>query len=393
MDTSVYSSTSAFPLTSLKPALVLSLFGLVLPFAIMPTTAWGADPDRAPPTLRILEPTAGTEVGGDTLTVEIEYSDAGSGIASHTLRVLLNGEDYAGRFDQHNRGASGRIRLSKSLPMGDNRLTIEIADRVGNVARAETLIVYGGPPEEQYNAGLLHAQAGRWKEAAASFAKAVKFDPKDADAYVQLGHAYQYLKRYPDAVTAYRQATTLRPDDLEAFLSLGDASMRVKDSAGATIAYRRATELDSKNVDAFKSLAIAYRADKKYRDAKHALMKARKLSPQDGDIYTHIGILELVQKNYLLAELSFRRAVLVNPKSTPAYIGLGEAYFEQARYDKAVEAFNQALQVNPRSGKARFGLGLAYLRLKDRAKAQEQLPLLAEVNKELAEELNRRLTE
>lgn len=352
-----------------------------------------AGPDTTPPTLRIVEPTAGAEVGGDDLTVEIEYRDTGSGIAIHTLHVLLNGKDYAGQFDQHNRGASGRIRLPRSLPMGDNKLTVEITDRAGNVARAETLVVYGGPPEEQYNAGLLHAQAGRWKEAEASFSKAVKFDPKDADAYVQLGHSYQYLKRYPDAVTAYRRATTLRPDDLEACLSLGDASMRIRDYAGATNAYRTVTELDPKNPEAFKSLGLAYRADAKYPDAKQALGKARQLNPQDADTYAHLGILELLQKNYLLAELGFRRAVLVNPKSTPAYLGLGEAYFEQARYEKAVEAFNQALEINPRSAKARFGLGMAYLSLKNRAKAQEQVTLLAEVNKELSEELSRRLAE
>lgn len=353
----------------------------------------GANPDTTPPTLRIVEPSSGTEVGGDALPVEIEYSDTGSGIAALTLRVVLDGKSYAGQFDQHTRGAGGQMRLPKSLPMGDHTLTVEIADRAGNLARVETLIAYPGPPEEQYNAGLIHAQAGRWTDAETCFSKAVKFDPKDVDAFMQLGHAYQHLKRFPDAVSAYRQATTLRPDDLEAFLSLGDASMRVKDYDGATNAYRRATELDPTKAEAFKALGIAYRADKKYPDAKQALGKARQINPVDADIYSHIGILELTQGNYLLAELSFRRAVLVNPKSTPAYIGLGQACLEQARYEKAIEAFTRALQVNPRSAKARFGLGMAYWGVKDRAKAQEQVPILAEVNEDLSEELKRHLTE
>lgn len=352
-----------------------------------------AGSDTTPPTLRIAEPTTGTEIGGDTLTVEIEYRDTGSGIAAPTLHVLLNGKDYAGQFDQHNRGASGRIRLPKSLPPGDNKLTVEIADRTGNVARVETLVTYGGPLEEQYNAGLLHAQAGRWKEAEASFSKAVKFDPKDADAHVQLGHVYQYLKRYPEAVTAYQQATTLRPDDLEAFLSLGDASMQVKDYAGAANAFRKATELAPKNAVAFKSLGIAYNAGKKYLEAKQALGQARQLNPQDADVYSYTGVVELAQKNYLLAELNFRRAVLVNPKSASAYLGLGQARLEQNHIEKAIDAFNEALQLNPRSAKARFELGLAYWSLKDRAKAQEQVTLLAEFDRDLSEQLNRRLKE
>jgi tetratricopeptide (TPR) repeat protein len=372
-----------------RVVLVLSGFAPLL----FSSNAGSADPDRTPPSVRILEPATGTEIGGDTLTVEIEYRDAGSGIAARTLHVLLNGTDYAGQFDQHSRGASGQIALPKSLPIGDSTLTVEIADRAGNVARADTKLVYAGSPQEHYNAGLAHAQAGRWSDAAASFAKAVKFDPKDTDAYVQLGHAYQHLKRYPDAVTAYRQATELKADDLEARLSLGDALMRSNDYAGAANAYRKATEIDPKRLEAFTSLGVAYRADQKYTEAKEAFTAARRINPADADILIQIGILELVRKNYLAAELSFRRAVLMNPKSTPAHIGLGEAYYQQARYDKAAEAYTQALQVNPQSAKARFGLGMVYLRLNDRAKTTEQVRFLGEVDKSLSEELRKRLTE
>lgn len=350
-----------------------------------------AGPDTTPPTLRIVEPTSGTEVGGDVLTIEIEYRDTGNGIAAHTLHVFLNGTDYAGRFDQHNRGASGQIRLPKSLPMGDNKLTVEIADRSGNVARADTLVKYGGSPEEQYNAGLVHAQAGRWTEAAASFSKAVQFDPKDAGAYVQLGHAYQYLKRYPEAVAAYRQATVLKPDHFDACLGLGDASMKVKDYASAITAYRHASDLDQTHAAALKSLGLAYIAADRFPEAKQALGKARLRNPADADIYSHLGVLERAQKHYLLAELSFRRAVLLNPQSTTAHLGLGETYFEQAQYDKAVEAFNEALAIDPGLSKARFGLGLAYWRLKDRPKSEEQVRLLAQTDRALSDELNRRL--
>lgn len=371
-------------------ALLLSL--LLLLSLFLPSTDF-AGTDTTPPTLRIVEPTAGAEIDNDVLTVEIEYRDTGSGIAIHTLHVLFNGKDYAGQFDQHTRGASGRIHLPKSLPTGNNKLTAEIADRAGNVARIETMVRYEGSPEQQYNASLAHAQAGRWKEAEASFLKVVKFDPKNADAHVQLGHTYQQLQRYAEAVIAYRQATTLRPDDLEALLSLGDASMQVKDYAGATNAYRKATERSPKNAATFKSLGIAYTADKKYLEAKQALEQARQLNPQDADVYSYTGIVELAQKNYLLAELHFRRAALVNPKSAAAYLGLGQARLEQNQTEKAIEAYILALQLDPRSAKARFGLGLAYWSIKDLAKAQEQVTLLAEFDKDLSAQLNRRLKE
>jgi Flp pilus assembly protein TadD len=376
---------------SSKPAgQVFSVIVLLLSLVLQTNVAAA---DTTPPTLRIVEPATGTEVGGDTLTVEIEYRDAGSGIAAHTLHVVIDGKDYAGQFDQHNRGASGQMRLPKNLPVGDHQLTVEIADRAGNVARADALVLYGGPPDMRYHTGLAHAKAGRWKQAEASFLQAVKFNPKDTDAYVQLGHAYLHLKRYSDAATAYRQATTLRPDNVEAFLSLGDASMLLKDYGTATTAYQHASTIDSHNARAFKALGIVYRADRKYGDARQAFGKARRLNPMDDDIYSHVGLMELAQKNYLLAELSFRRALLLNPKSTTAYIGLGDACLEQAQYEKAIESFNEAAQLNPESANARFGLGLAYWRLKDRAKAQEQATALANVDKALSDELTRRFQE
>jgi hypothetical protein len=86
------------------PAVRLVL-SFVLPGFLLPclTASTHADEaDRIPPALRIVQPAVGTEIGDDNLTVEIEYSDAGSGIAPGTLDMVIGGKDYAGRFDHHN---------------------------------------------------------------------------------------------------------------------------------------------------------------------------------------------------------------------------------------------------------------------------------------------------
>lgn len=92
--------------------------------------------DTTPPVVRIVTPADGQRVQGQELTVEVEYADDNSGIAAQSFHALLNGSDYAGAFDQHSRGASGHIRVAGGLPLGENMLLIEIADRAGNVARA-----------------------------------------------------------------------------------------------------------------------------------------------------------------------------------------------------------------------------------------------------------------
>jgi hypothetical protein len=93
--------------------------------------------DATPPIVRILSPTNGTRVDTATPTLEIEYEDTGTGVASVSFRALINGQDYSAGFDHHSRGASGRVPASRPLPLGKNRLVVEVPDRAGNVGRAE----------------------------------------------------------------------------------------------------------------------------------------------------------------------------------------------------------------------------------------------------------------
>ncbi len=100
--------------------------------------------EEGTPTVRIVTPASGQRVQGEELTVEVEYVSEGSGIAPQSFRALLNGQDIAGSFDQHSRGASGRVRAVGGLPLGENTLTVEIANRAGKVTRAMTRFFNAG---------------------------------------------------------------------------------------------------------------------------------------------------------------------------------------------------------------------------------------------------------
>ena len=113
------------------------------PLAILPLLAACTAPqlakveDSRPPTVRILAPADGARVQTATPTIEIEYSDEGSGVAAVSFRATINGADYSTAFDHYSRGATGRVPASRPLPLGRNRLVVEVPDRAGNVGRAE----------------------------------------------------------------------------------------------------------------------------------------------------------------------------------------------------------------------------------------------------------------
>lgn len=100
--------------------------------------------DSQAPTIRIIQPSEGTRIEGDSLTIDVQYADQGSGVSVNSLKVLLNGRDVSGSFDQHSRGATGRISTAHRLQLGENKLKVELADRAGNVGRAEISFLYPG---------------------------------------------------------------------------------------------------------------------------------------------------------------------------------------------------------------------------------------------------------
>mgnify|MGYP002621992881 CR=1 FL=1 len=124
------------------PALVLPLLIACASTESPPTKSPVAD--SVPPSVRILQPAPGTRVEGNSLAIDVEYADQGSGVAVNSFKVLVSGQDYSGAFDQHSRGASGRLAGTKNLALGENKLTVQISDRSGNTGRAEVSIFYAG---------------------------------------------------------------------------------------------------------------------------------------------------------------------------------------------------------------------------------------------------------
>ncbi len=100
----------------------------------------GTAGDVAAPRLQILSPGPVISDGGEVL-VAVEYADAGAGVDVTTLRVMLDGESLDHLcFAEPSRGEC----LPMTPPAGGHNLGVEIADLVGNRARAEIEFVRRG---------------------------------------------------------------------------------------------------------------------------------------------------------------------------------------------------------------------------------------------------------
>ena len=101
-------------------------------------------PDSTPPAIRITQPAPGARIETFTPAIELVYDDEGTGVQVVSFRAMINGRDHSAAFEHHSQGASGKIAPSNPLPLGENKLTIELADRAGNIGRAESTFVNAG---------------------------------------------------------------------------------------------------------------------------------------------------------------------------------------------------------------------------------------------------------
>lgn len=101
-------------------------------------------PDSTPPAIRIVQPAPGARIETFTPAIELVYDDEGTGVQVVSFRAMINGRDHSADFEHHSQGASGKIAPSNPLPLGENKLTIELADRAGNIGRAESTFINAG---------------------------------------------------------------------------------------------------------------------------------------------------------------------------------------------------------------------------------------------------------
>ena len=70
--------------------------------------------------------------------------------------------------------------------------------------------------KQLYAEGVKYALAGFFSQAVELFQRAIRLDPKFADAHFALGHAYFDIGRYEKAIESFKRAVELNPNDLEA---------------------------------------------------------------------------------------------------------------------------------------------------------------------------------
>ncbi|HEY6303918.1 MAG TPA: tetratricopeptide repeat protein [Terriglobales bacterium] len=184
--------------------------------------------------------------------------------------------------------------------------------------------------------------------------KALDKDPKNYQAWFDLGFVLNRLDRIEESIHAYRQSVAANPEVFETNLNLGLMLARLN-SPEAERFLRAATTLkptahstndhaaNDHTVDdrvaegqARAWLALAHLLEStKPADAFQAYRKAAELTPKDPEPHLSAGLLHERQKEFSDAEAEYKQVLTLDPHSTDAAIGLTNIYMKSGRLGDA----------------------------------------------------------
>ncbi len=154
---------------------------------------------------------------------------------------------------------------SSSYAVQDNR-----AESDAVVAEAEALITKAGQADP-VDTKLIH-------QAMDKLHVALKIDPRNDAAYVDLGFCYGVLRDGDTAVDMYRTATELNPSGNN-FIELADIYMRVGDTEDALLAANAGLIKDPSNARLYNAKGMALNDLQRFGEAQEAWEEALKLNP------------------------------------------------------------------------------------------------------------------
>jgi len=150
--------------------------------------------------------------------------------------------------------------------------------------------------------------------------------------------------------------------------------------------------LDDSAVACF-SQGLNYYDQGRWQEAIKAFERAAQAEPDYQLAYFALGITYSRLEFWEKALASFAKAVALSPYHAESYLGLGVVYTVLGRDNDALEVCRKAVQIKPEYAQAHYALALIYLKFGDKASALEEWGVLQKLNRAMADEVIRLISD
>jgi protein O-GlcNAc transferase len=170
----------------------------------------------------------------------------------------------------------------------------------------------------QYNLGWALNELGKSDEAIGPLSRVTQLEPRNIDAWNELGFAFRNTKQNGPSFEAYSRSLKLEPDCAPAHFGLADLLFyNVQDYTAAIDEYIVGLNLQADG-KAFRNLGTSYNALTRYADSVRPLEKAAKLRPEDSRVYLELAIAYEELNRMSDALTAYQNAVRLAPQSAEA---------------------------------------------------------------------------
>jgi Flp pilus assembly protein TadD len=253
--------------------------------------------------------------------------------------------------------ATGQTVRRHRVAETDNGLAqAEAAIEKKDYATAEPLlqkIITDDPKNYQawFDLGFVQNAQGRVEDSIAAYRKSVEAKPDVFESNLNLGLMLAKTGQ-PDAANYLRAATKLKPSShvdegrARAWLSLGHV-LEESDSPQAIEAYRQAAFLLPRDPEPRLSAGPLLEKENRFADAEQQYKEALVLAPDSSDAM--IGLANLYMRGHRFgdAEDMLKKLVALHPDDPAIHMQLGRMYAADGRHDDAIAELQIASKLAP----------------------------------------------
>lgn len=238
-----------------------------------------------------------------------------------------------------------------------------------------------------FKKGMDEKTARRFLVASANFDKAIKFNPKYTEAYIENGRVNLEMRKVDAAQGLFLKASQLQPDNATAIKELTSLYFNNRQ-------FQKAIDLAQKCnncPDAERIIAISYYNLEDYGKAISGLQKVLAITPNDAEAAYTLGRSYLEQEDYKNAIPAYQKAVALDPSRNAWMYELGLQYYNQGDFKNALTYFISAEKAGyTKSNDFYENIGFCYLNTGDIANGMMNLKTVLERkpnNKELLQDI------
>ena len=149
----------------------------------------------------------------------------------------------------------------------------------------------------QTNAGIAALGTKKFKLAIHRLELATTLDPKNANAWHNLGAGYVRTGNTKEAELCLKKAIELRPSYVKSMLKLGSVYALQDEYQNAAAQFENALRQDVRNIEAYSKLSAVKRRTNEWKEAIQLLQDASDIAPDNRKLLVNLTLTLLEQKN------------------------------------------------------------------------------------------------